>query len=328
MKNPKNMLYAAALFAAGFILGWPAGRLWKDRENPEMTSFSIRAGGYKYINPLLECETASGRQLKELIPFKTRIGEVVNAQIQKKNLSEASVYFRDLNNGPWFGINETRRFAPASLLKVGVMMAYYKWAETEPDVLRRQIQFGGTALPMPNQTIPAGKKLKTGGIYTIDELIEQMIIYSDNEADIVLLNYLGEARFLDIFKKLDIELNAGSMIDDIMSVKKYGSLFRILYNASYLSKDYSEKALGLLTRTKFAKGLTAHLPADLQLAHKFGERTIGDVKQLHDCGIIYFPGNPYLLCVMSRGRDIKLLESGIAEISKTAFKEVSAQAKR
>jgi hypothetical protein len=53
-------------------------------------------------------------------------------------------------------------------------------------------------------------------------------------------------------------------------------------------------------------GLKAGIPANIELAHKFGERGIigmngREQKQLHDCGIIYYPKHPYILCIMTRG---------------------------
>ena len=49
-----------------------------------------------------------------------------------------------------------------------------------------------------------------------------------------------------------------------------------------------------------------------------------NIRQLHDCGIIYYPNNTYLLCIMTRGKDFKQLESVIAGISKTVYEVVAS----
>jgi hypothetical protein len=49
------------------------------------------------------------------------------------------------------------------------------------------------------------------------------------------------------------------------------------------------------------------------------------LNQLHDCGIIYYPGNPYLLCVMTRGTDWSALEKTIQTISAMTYKEVDSR---
>jgi len=109
-----------------------------------------------------------------------------------------------------------------------------------------------------------------------------------------------------------------------MSVKDYSSFFRILYNASYLSKEMSSKALKLLTQVNFNKGLVAGLPKGVKIAHKFGERgyALNDIKQLHDCGIVYHPRKTYLICVMTKGNKIEDLEYIIQKISKFIYQTV------
>ena len=49
------------------------------------------------------------------------------------------VYVRNLNNGPWFGINENEAYSPASLMKVPVLMTYLRWAEIEPNLLNKKL---------------------------------------------------------------------------------------------------------------------------------------------------------------------------------------------
>jgi beta-lactamase class A len=107
-----------------------------------------------------------------------------------------------------------------------------------------------------------------------------------------------------------------------MNIKEYVSLFRVLFNVSYLNKEASEKALELLTRVEFKDGLPAGLPANIVVAHKFGERIVNGLSQLHDCGIVYYPSHPYLICIMTRGADFTQLSKHIQEISKITYDEM------
>jgi hypothetical protein len=59
------------------------------------------------------------------------------------------------------------------------------------------------------------------------------------------------------------------------------------------------------------------------VAHKFGERIMGDSFQLHDCGIVYYPDNPYLLCVMTKGHDFYKQQTAIQIISKFIYNKIS-----
>ena len=63
-------------------------------------------------------------------------------EIEEKNPDiHLSVYFRNLNNGPWFGIRENEGFAPASLMKISILISYLKMSETDPNLL-------GTIIPV------------------------------------------------------------------------------------------------------------------------------------------------------------------------------------
>jgi hypothetical protein len=93
----------------------------------------------------------------------------------------------------------------------------------------------------------------------------------------------------------------------------------------------SEQALGLLTTTDFTQGLVAGVSATTTVAHKFGEQTDTDTngqvidRELHDCGIVYYPNNPYFLCVMTKGQDFSTLAKIISGISNSVFNYVSSQ---
>lgn len=59
--------------------------------------------------------------------------------------------------------------------------------------------------------------------------------------------------------------------------------------------------MSILAQAKYPDGLTAGLPKNVTVAHKFGEHVNGDPKrgidsvELHDCGVIYGPNLPYFL---------------------------------
>jgi hypothetical protein len=114
---------------------------------------------------------------------------------------------------------------------------------------------------------------------------------------------------------------------DFVTTKSYGAIFRNLYNASYLDRDYSQKALVLLSQTKF-KGLRAVLPADTVVADKFGEREIDNPdgtiakRELHDCGIVYKAARPYTICIMTDGSDFNSLLDIIHDLSTLTYQEL------
>ena len=102
--------------------------------------------------------------------------------------------------------------------------------------------------------------------------------------------------------------------------------FRILFNSSYLSRESSEKALELLANTEYSDALVSGIPKDVTVAHKFGEAGTGNVeRQLHDCGIVYFPNHPYLACIMTRGHNTETLRNSIQDISRFVYEKIDEQ---
>jgi beta-lactamase class A len=59
--------------------------------------------------------------------------------------------------------------------------------------------------------------------------------------------------------------------------------------------------------------------------HKFGEAGNQFEKQLHETGIIYLNSNPYLLSVMTKGKDNAQLSKLIGEISAAVYLEMASR---
>ena len=312
----------------GVTLGFFAGQKTLGlNENPEgHDGYSLRRqGGYQYINPLLECEIAQDKEFQEYVSLKKIVSDYIEEIKNEKKATEVSVYFRDLNNGPWFGINERDEFSPASLFKIPTMITYFKLAENDSEVLSKTLTYDGLEDLNANENIKSETQLEAGKDYTVDELIARMIIHSDNNARQMLGGNIDEPTQNEIYKDLGLDIPGVVSIEDYASVRNYASFFRILYNATYLSRDMSEKALELLSRIEFDRGLKAGIPEGVQIAHKFGERVYpnGGANQLHECGIIYHDKNPYILCVMTRGFDIDELVGVIKNISSITYDYVS-----
>lgn len=306
---------AVIIFLSGYYSG---GK----KNTANYTGEQIREGGYEYINPLLECDVA-----KESIPKYVSFEEETKKQINKIKNDHPSVavavYFRNLNNGPWFGINENEDFIPASLLKVPVMIAYLKQTETDPLILEKRL----TVIKDDNfsykQKIVPASQVEIGKSYAIAELLHYSIAYSDNLATITLINGLPADKINKVYSDLGLPLpTISNEADAAISTKNYASFFRILYNASYLNEQMSEYALKLLAKVDFKNGIVAKIPPDIKVAHKFGERSYENLVQIHDCGIVYAPNYPYLICIMTRGSNMDENEELIAETSRIIFNKV------
>lgn len=266
-------------------------------------------------SPLLEC-CDDCAPITSLAGVKPKIEEFINRAVGQGQAGEVSVYVRDLTNGPWFGINYREKFSPASLLKIPTMLCYLKLAEKDPSILEKKLTL---TRPVDTyaQTIPPEDPIVFGREYTVQNLIERMIVQSDNVAKEMLCMAVGEDALLEVYHDLGMDV---PRMDDYLTVKDYASFFRIMYNGSYISWRLSEWALGLLLETGMRDGIRAGVSASVPVASKFGERVCADgLVQFHECGIVYFPGSPYILCVMTRGTDLRELEKVVAGISRIIY---------
>jgi len=246
-------------------VGWHAHGWYRDHYDRHKLR-RVAPHDFRFTSPLLDVELPEGIDVSnEPIPFKHKIVSLVQKQIDSGLVREVSVYYRDLLDGPWFGINENAEFNPASMMKVPVMIAWLKRAEKDPHV---------DGMDVDNKV-------------------------ADNSNSI--------------------------------SVHGYSGFFRILYNASYLSREMSENALALLSLQDFPQGIAAGVPEGTRIAAKFGElarERSGGEKQLHEFGIVYHPTRPYILGIMTRGKDFTNQQTVLGAISRMIYTKVDSNAAR
>lgn len=309
-----------------FSIGFSFGEKKFDTDFLNSTPQEKREGNtknFEFINPLLECGELSNLKLSATKEMERLTKNYISVKKNLGKIQSASVYFRQLKSGPWFGVDEKEYFFPASLLKVPLMFAVYKKAEEDPAFLQTQVSIDEEEKIFP-QIIKPSEEIDAKKQYSALELLRYSIVFSDNRATLKLYELVGTEKLNEVFQDLGIETPAGK--DEFtVQVRTYGSFFRILYNASYLTRKYSEDALRLLSESDFREGLHSGVPKNIKIAHKFGERESRGMIQLHDCGIVFYPSSPYVLCVMTRGEDILELKKIIGEISKIVFENIERQ---
>lgn len=98
-------------------------------------------------------------------------------------------------------------------------------------------------------------------------------------------------------------------------------MFRSLYYSTYLRRPFSQLALTILSDTKFNSQLVAGLPNDVKIAHKVG---MGLTKEVYnDCGIVYAPNKPYLICIMGQNTTEEKANEMISTLSKIVYDYVT-----
>ncbi len=331
IKDIKSWKIAVLLFFLGIFVGYLFFGLGRGKNSNCHIS-------YDYLNPRLGCQNKQIISKVSYLNLQHSLTAYLDAEKSAGRLADAGVYFRDLEYGPIFGVDSNKLFISASLIKLPTVMTVLRLADINPKFLEKKVLYS-QEIPSDNQDFGPAKKLEVGNSYSIDELISRSLQYSDNASNELLIDELSkispnEDLIFDTFKDLGLVV-PGDVTKGDLSAQSYSSLFRLLYNASFLSKENSEKILSLLDKASFSQGLEAGVPPGIKVASKFGEREIdfvsnggapkGHIDELHDCGIIYYPENPYLLCVMTKGQDFDVLAKIIAHVSQMVYEEVDSR---
>lgn len=321
--NKRNLIVINIIFL--FIIILLVYKIYHKNNTGSSHIVHDKSISYNLTNPILDCEIDNQNDSSTL--YLDKVNDEIDDLKSKYNVKYVSLYFRDLNNGPWVGVNEKEDFSPASLLKVPVLISFLHQAEYDPTILDKKVKILPSDINQvikPN-IVSSDDRLIINNEYSLLEIAKRMIQKSDNDAVLVLLRNINKSYIEDIFEAIGLEFK-GTANENLIRVKDYASFFRILFNSSYLDREMSELALEILLETEYKNGIVAGVPEGINVAHKFGERSINgnmDI-QLHDCGVVYYPDKPYIICVMTRDDDFKQQEKLISELSKYVYKEVDS----
>jgi len=274
---------------------------------------------YHLIDPQAAIAIDSNIQNQSKIIHYVELKPQIEDEIKKFNAEEKAGFFlQDIQTGSWLGINERTGYVPASLLKVPIMISILKKVEREEIKLTDKIELIKNDLDKNSGKVylkGAGTKI------TYWELIKEMILSSDNTSKNALKRQLSDSEINAIFTHVGISNPYILQNGQVVTPRGYARILKSLYYSTYLSSDLSEKALDLMTDTEIESLISAGIPYQIQIAHKFSERP----DTLGDCGIIYHPTNPYFLCVMVKDIELNQARQLITNLSKLTYEFVQSK---
>lgn len=283
----------------------------------ECTGYKLkRLNGYKYAMPLMFVDNTC--QSERLSSLKNELSNLFNKYKESGVLSAASLYLKDYNSNGWIAINENETYSPGSLLKVPSLITLLKMSEKNPGFLNKKIVFNKHYDVQVNPQY-LSKSIKFGETYTVKELISYMIKYSDNNATLLLNEVSDLKMFKQLFKDFGLKEIDWNGADYLMTVTDYSEFLRALFNASYLNIENSDFALELLSKSDFKEGFSKGIPSNVNMSEKFGESGNIDTKELHETAIIYLSNRPYIITIMTKGKDLDKLPLVLKEASFLAY---------
>lgn len=288
--------------------GWCVNWSTKQSTVPQISQSNIES-----VYPLLSKRIFTNNQNDILINFTDLRNQVRNYVGQQK--ATIGLYFEYLPTGLSVGVNDTSQFYRASLVKLPVVMRAYKLVEQGK--IDKDETLAITERDIDKTYGDLWKQNRTE--ISFREAVKLSLTVSDNTAFRIINHRVDretqdsggevEQAIADVYKYLDVPLSSdGASL--FISPKNYSSILKSLYFSAYLSYQSSSELLGILSQSEFTDWIPAPIPDDIIVAHKTGTSDSPDDQNrglavLTDCGIIYYPDRPYLLCIMVSSSSIE-----------------------
>ena len=231
-----------------------------------------------------------------------------------------SIYYRPLDGGCALLYNENEPLIAASVIKIPIMVEAFRQFEEgilSPDdvhVLR-------DAEKMPS--CGALNRMHEGLEVTLRDLVELMIVLSDNTATNILIDLLGKDNVNATLQSVGIANSVlrrklfdreGHLagIENTVTARDMGLLLEKMYRGELVSEAASREMLEILRNQKLNGKMPFYLkPQGIASAHKTGE----DDGITHDVGIV-FARRPFVLCMLSNKTNVPKFERLIQETAR------------
>lgn len=274
------------------------------------------------MHPILSVEPA--KESPAFTPVRKTLENLLDSLKASQAITQASVYLREFDQGDWICLNPREKYHPASLMKVALLISYLRVAQSNADMLKETLLFDKPDSVVINPQFYAGPSIQPGKQYTIHELLYYMIAYSDNNATWLLSQHIDNNQLKTVFADVGLPEPLSDDLKFTMTTQDISVFFKIIFNSTYLSPEYSEYAAQLMGNCSFHDGFVRGLPENTRIWHKFGEwRSAGHDFELHEAGVLFIKDKPYLLTVMTRGKDTTKLAQAIGAIANKVYIGVS-----
>ena len=245
----------------------------------------------------------------------------MNNLLQKIRAASGHVafYYRPLDGGCAQMYNEMMPVVAASVIKIPIMVEAFRQFEAG-ELDPRQTYRIRHEDKMPS--CGALNRMHDGLEVTMRDLVELMIVLSDNTATNILIDILGidrvnatlEAEGLKVTKlrrKLFDAAGHAAGIENHVCAREIGLLLERMYAGTLVSPKASAEMLEILRNQKLNGKMPFYLkPRGIVCAHKTGE----DDGITHDVGVVYAK-NPFVLCMLSEETDVPSFERLIQDVA-------------
>ena len=231
-------------------------------------------------------------------------------------------YCKDLATGEALSFHADEPIVAASVIKLCVMAEAFRRRE------EGSLDFNEPVTVLPEDRKPscgALTYLHDGITVTVGDLVELMIILSDNTATNLLIDRLGTDAVNRFMTELGLsertrcrrklfmpELSALGITNHVTAAD-IGQLLERMHLGEVVSPTASAAMIQILRDQRLNGKMPFHLsPRRIRCAHKTGEDYDDGIT--HDCGIIY-ADHPVLFCFLAEGADVPKAERALQDLA-------------
>lgn len=256
--------------------------------------------------------------IQKLLRLKTVFLKETVAQSLEGSKGDYAFSILNLQTGESHSLNEHKVFEAASLYKLWVLAAAYQQIQAGKLDLDEVIT---DEIPELNEEFHIASEeaeLQDGEIsMTVRDLLTQMITISHNYSALMLTKRLGSSTIIDFMKKTGFRESSFGESNGLPSTTAYDTqlFFKKLYNQELANGKYTAEMITLLKAQQLNEKIPKNLPNKVEVAHKTGELNYVS----HDAGIVFMPGNNYILVALSESDYPPGAVERIARVSEAVY---------
>lgn len=211
-------------------------------------------------------------------------------------------------------VGPDRQFPAASVAKVPIAMCLLHSVTTGGVSLSERVTYQ-SATDYEEGSGSIRYTVKNGDSFTLDFLLDRMIVVSDNIARNMIERFIGSGRVAQYMLGLGIQPHYNASWP--MMTARGATIFldRLDAGTAGISPHLTQTLIHLMASTIHNDRIPAGLPKGVTAAHKVG--TLGS--NVHDVGIVYAPNRSFIISAFTR--DIPYDEACrlIADLTRTVY---------
>ena len=231
-----------------------------------------------------------------------------------------SLYYKPLDGGCAMNYNENEPLIAASVIKIPVMVEAFRRFE-DGTLSRDAVHVLTDEEKLPS--CGALNRMHAGLHVTMRDMVDLMIVLSDNTATNILIDLLGIDNINATMRSLGLTRSTlrrklfdaaghAAGIENHVTAREMGMLLEMMYRGELISEAASAEMIEILKNQKLNGKMPFFLkPRGIVSAHKTGE----DTGITHDVGIVY-ARKPFVMCMLSNETEVPVFERLIQDTAR------------